>query len=135
MEVLTASRLRCWRECPRQHHYRYDLGYRPVEDAHALRFGTLVHAALEAWWRSNGSYCAAMRILHRAEADPADRARAEAMITAYHARWHHTVGDYEVLGVEAEWRMRLRNPVTGHPSRTWKLAGKLDALVRDRRTG
>jgi len=26
------------------------LGVKPVERAHALRFGSLVHAALESWW-------------------------------------------------------------------------------------
>lgn len=50
--ALSASRLRAFRACPRLHHLSYVQGYRPVRDADALRFGTLVHRALEAWWRA-----------------------------------------------------------------------------------
>ncbi len=131
MQILTASRLRCFRECPRKHHYRYDLGFRPVEDAHALRYGTLVHRALEAWWSDeHGRFAAAMRVLRKAEAAPLDRARAEAMLAAYHERWHGDMRDIEVVAVEREFAMPLVNPATGRPSRTWSVAGKIDALAR-----
>lgn len=49
--VLSASRLSCARACQRLHLYRYVHGYRPAVEAEALRFGTLIHRGLEAWWR------------------------------------------------------------------------------------
>jgi hypothetical protein len=51
-DVLTASRLSSFRACQRLHHLKYDLGIRPAEEAEALRFGSLVHRALEAWWKA-----------------------------------------------------------------------------------
>jgi hypothetical protein len=62
-------------------------------------------------------------------ADPFELARAEAMLRGYDARW----GDeqYETLAVEVEFFTSLRNPETGAASRTWRLGGKIDAIVRD----
>lgn len=62
-------------------------------------------------------------------ADPYDLVRAEVMLRGYDARWRDD--RYEVLAVEQEFRAPLINPATGAASRTWQLAGKLDALVRD----
>ena len=50
--VLTATRLRTFRRCAREHHYEYELGYRAVAEGEAVRFGRLIHAALAAWWRT-----------------------------------------------------------------------------------
>ncbi len=52
LPLLTNSRLKAFRRCARLHFYSYELGYRPVEDAEALRFGTLIHLGLEAWWQA-----------------------------------------------------------------------------------
>ena len=48
--LLTNSRAKVARLCPRKEQLQYQLGYRPVETAEGLDFGTLIHAALEAWW-------------------------------------------------------------------------------------
>ena len=50
--VLSVSRLKDARACARLHRLRYLDGYRPAVEPEALRFGTLVHRGLEAWWRS-----------------------------------------------------------------------------------
>ncbi len=47
--VLTNSRLATLRTCARLEHYKYRLGYRAVERAKPLRFGSLIHDGLEAW--------------------------------------------------------------------------------------
>lgn len=51
-DVLTNSRLRVFQSCRRKHYYRYEVGIerRGGEEVEALRFGTLMHLALEAWW-------------------------------------------------------------------------------------
>ena len=54
--------------------------------------------------------------------DPFVQAKAEVMLTGYDARWGADMALYDVLGVEVEWR--------------WgPLAGKVDAIVREKTTG
>lgn len=132
---LSQSRLRSARSCQRLHHFAWHLGYKPVQEAEALRFGTLVHKALEAWWKApeGGRLAAALAALAGHEADPFERAKAEALMVGYDARW---IGaPYEVLGVETEFLCDLRNPDTGRCSQVWELGGTLDGIVRDLRDG
>jgi len=126
---LTASRLRDAKACQRLHHYKYGLGYRPLAEGTALRFGKLVHDGLEAWWEGAGEerLDAALAAIAQPEADPFDQAKAEAMLRGYHARWCDQ--QFRVVGVEVPFETELVNPDTGKPSRTWTLAGKIDAIV------
>lgn len=139
LRLLSASRLRAARTCARLHQYQYELGYRPVEEARALRFGTLVHRGLEAWWlavqadQPQEAWLDAALDALAGEADPYDAARAQVLLTGYHVRWKDE--PYEVLAVEAKFEAPLINPESGAPSRTWRLAGKVDAVVRDKRDG
>lgn len=55
--LLTYSRLACFQSCRRRHYYKYELGIERIDatpDA-APAFGTLMHAALSAWWRKQES--------------------------------------------------------------------------------
>lgn len=126
--LLTSSRLKDARACQRLHHYKYDLGYRPTEDSHALRFGSLIHRGLEAWWLAPLSerLDAALAALTE-ESDPFDVARAQALLCGYHERWMDA--PLRALAVEKTFALPLRNPLTGRASHTWQLAGKLDAVV------
>jgi len=130
LPLLTASRLKDARSCQRKHRYRYVDGAVPLEDSSPLRFGTMFHTALEAWWKGEGDarlHDALQTI--RLDADPFEAAMARALITGYDARW----GDqtFKVLAVEAEFYTPLVNPETGAASRSWQLAGKIDVLVQD----
>ena len=52
-ELLTNSRLAALRKCARYHYHRYERPIEPVaEESEALRFGTLMHSALEAYFRT-----------------------------------------------------------------------------------
>lgn len=139
LRLLTASRLKTARACQELHHLEYELGYRPVQEEDTLRFGTLVHRGLEAWWLAKKDGLPIKEQLDAAikatvgEADPYDRARAQALLTGYHFRWKDE--PYEVLGVEARFETELINPTTNAPSRTWRLAGRIDAIVKDPRDG
>ncbi|MGH8523792.1 MAG: PD-(D/E)XK nuclease family protein [Gammaproteobacteria bacterium] len=132
---LTASRMRAARACQRLHHLQYALGYRSVAEPDALKFGTLVHKGLEAWWLANDGQrlVAAQSAMLDCEADPFHVAKAQVMLTAYDLRW--SAEPYDILAVEAAFQCELRNPATGRPSQTFDLAGKIDAIVRDRRDG
>jgi len=136
LPVVSVSEMRTYRRCPREHHYAYDELRRPVLSAETLRFGTLIHYGLEAWWREHmragdagASLVAALRAMSERTSDPWDLARSQVMITGYHARWADV--PYLVLAVEAEFRTPLINPATGRASQTRQLGGKLDVLVRD----
>jgi hypothetical protein len=130
-QTLTSSRLKCYRRCPREHLFAYELGYRPLVEADAVRFGTLVHRALEAYWKApQGRLDAALAALEAADgSDAFELAKARALMRGYDTRW----GDapYEVLAVEVEFTAPLVNPSTGAASKTWVLGGKIDAIVRD----
>lgn len=52
LPVLSASRLRSARSCQRLHKFHYLDGVRPLVEAESLRFGSLVHRGLEAWWKA-----------------------------------------------------------------------------------
>lgn len=60
--------------------------------------------------------------------DPYELARAEEMLRGYSARWFSK--PMEVLAVEVEFDGPLLNPETGCASKTFRLGGKMDALVR-----
>jgi len=137
LELLTASRLRAFRDCARKHQLAYVDGWRPTQTPDALRFGSLVHAGLELYWlalQTGGSGLSAIyEVIDRQAADPFEAVRASEMMAAYVARYFaDDMRDYEVLGVEKEFRAPLLNPETWAASRTWELAGKIDAIVRRR---
>jgi hypothetical protein len=131
--LLTASRLRAERVCPRLHWIQYELGYRPAVAAHALAFGTLVHSALEAWWRAYGTPAAlndGLAVIQAAkDVDPFDLARAREMLRGYDARWQGA--PYKVIAVEQQFETSLVNPLNGIAHDAFRLAGKIDAIVRD----
>jgi hypothetical protein len=132
--VLTATRLKTYRRCAREHHYEYELGFRPIAETDPIRFGRLMHMALRAWW-SSGRLDAALAVLDAAsaETDPFDLAKARALVAAYHARWSEEPLD--VVAVDAEFRAPVEDPETDARSRTWILGGRIDVIVRDRRDG
>lgn len=150
LPIITNSEQKTFRRCAREHHYGYELGIRPIDEAEALRFGSLVHVGLEAWWRALYALQqadaagdseahlptpleAAIDAMAPEAADEYDMARAGVMMQGYDARWSDD--EYEVLEIEVEFRAPLLNPATNAASRTFELAGKLDAIVRRRRDG
>lgn len=140
LPLLTNSATRTYRRCAREYMFRFEARLAPVgERAEALRFGTLVHKALEAWWLNaampdpTAALRAALAAIQMEEADPFVRVLAEEMMRGYDARWGGA--GLELVHVEEEFRAPLLNPATGAASRTWQHAGRLDVLVREVATG
>ena len=132
LPVLTNSAMRVFRRCAREYFYAYEQGYRPNTDPDEnLRFGSLMHSALEAWWLADDGQKlnAAIEALRPLAADEYDLVRAGVLMQGYDARWSGE--QLDVIAVEAQFRAPLVNPETGASSRTFDLAGKLDVLVRD----
>lgn len=140
MELITNSRLKAFRACPRLHQLRYNEGIRPLEDAEALAFGSAMHAGLEAWWiahsRDDGPAAldAAQEKIAEAGLDEWSAAKAEVLMAGYSARWAAAVAEYEVIAVEREFRAPIVSP-TGRRVRGLKMAGKIDVIVRRRSDG
>jgi hypothetical protein len=127
LPILSNSEMRTFRRCIVEHDIAYRRKVRPRLRAEALRFGTLVHAGLEAWW-STVSRGAALEALRRSESDPFELVKAEALMIGYHARWEGE--PLAVLAVEAQFECDLVNPKTGKASKTFRLGGKLDAIAQ-----
>lgn len=122
--LLTNSRLACFRSCPRRHEIAYELGIRPDVDGLPLRIGSAFHAALEARDKGQDPEAAIGDRLQ----DPFDLAMVAAMFSGYCARW--VLNDFEPVAAELPFDMPLVNPATGAASSVWRMAGKIDRIVR-----
>lgn len=144
MELLTKSRLKTKRRCSRLHYFRYGEGYRPVVQREPLTFGTLMHTALESWWKHSlhdferydhgfQQLDAVFDAIDRHPIDEFSKVRARELMRGYHFRWKDE--PYDVLAVEEQFRTPLIHPLTGERREGWEIAGKVDVVLRDRRDG
>ena len=136
--LLTYSALNTFRNCPRKYKNRYLDNLRPRERAEALSFGSVIHTAIELWYRSPDTESRLPDVL--AYIDDAFENRvvdpnlmvqwhlATAMIRGYAERY--ATEDFEVVEVEKEFVGEIRNPDTGRQSQTFRIAGKVDGIVR-----
>jgi RecB family exonuclease len=136
--LLTYSALNTFRNCPRKYKNRYVDQLRPRERAEALSFGSVIHTSIELWYRSQNSEFRLQDVL--AYIDDAFENRvvdenllaqwhlATAMMRGYADRYAHE--DFEIVEVEKEFVGEIRNPDTGRQSQTFRIAGKVDAIVR-----
>lgn len=108
MQHLTHSRTACWRDCPRKHFLRYELGLSTAEERHYLAFGS-------AWHRFHETGEIAQDL------DPFERARLTAMCEAYPFRWSY---------VAKEEQFTLPITHEGDTSTDFVNSGKNDAIVR-----
>ena len=134
---LTATRLATLRQCPRKHYFRFELGLSRIRTSDALRLGAAFHRGLE---------------LHNSGVEPAEaideatagyagvpewadgfawqveRETVRSLLAGYF--WRYENDDIEILEVERTFEVPLVNPRSGRPSRTFVVAGKIDAIVR-----
>jgi RecB family exonuclease len=136
--LLTYSALNAFRNCPRKYKNRYLDNLRPRERAEALSFGSVIHTAIELWYRSQNAESRLRDVL--TYIDDAFENRmvdsnqmvqwhlATAMIRGYAERYG--TEEFEVVVVEKEFVGEIRNPDTGRQSQTFRIAGKVDGIVR-----
>lgn len=129
MLLLTNSRLKAKRLCPRYHHFRYERGYAAARKAEALTFGAAFHLGMEHYWRDEPFPPRGLL------ADEFDDAGLRALLVGYEARWAQEDEKYETVAVEQEFETPFVHPVTGAEHTEFRLAGKLDLIIRDRETG
>ena len=130
LELWTHSMMSTYMNCPRRGHYRYGMHLAPAVEHKARPIGSAFHRGIET-----GHVEDALALYDRlipapndqAEADgwANDRAIVEGMVSGGLARWtRHEGGQREV-----QFRVPAINPETGRASRTFMLAGKIDAIV------
>lgn len=110
MQKLTHSRVACWRDCPRKHQLRYELGLTSAQERHYLTFGTAWHH-----FHETGEIAT--------DLDPFERARLTAMCEAYPFRWNY-------IAREEQFELPITNPETGASTPLFTNSGKNDAIVR-----
>lgn len=120
--LITASRERCLRACPRKHQYAYEIGLRPTVAAPPLRFGTAIHGAIECM--ENGGDPVEW-LNQNCDLDPYVFVKARAMMTAYQSRWS---GEPWWTREDARTEKALYATIPGWES--YDQGGKVDGIVR-----
>lgn len=137
MQKMTYSRQDCFKTCRRKHHFAYDLGIRPREDARALRMGSIHHAALKAAANQHTFDEAIAVIRERYEElpegyDPKDWMyeceTVERIFCGYVWRWQAQPLNY--VAKEMAFQLPLKNPATGAASREWTWDGVIDGIIQ-----
>lgn len=101
----------------------------PVDDnVVALSFGSAVHAALERWFRYGIKDDAILVAESFPDLELENKLKASVLVEKYIEHWGEKE-PFDVVDVEKEFNVPLRNPANGHKSRTWTLCGKADGIV------
>lgn len=133
MQTLSISKRNTFSDCARKYYYNYELGYKPVKKSDALRFGSLFHKALNAWW---GTAFRSLKLINAMividnecikDENALDIEIATQLIKGYTLKWIDE--DIKTIAVEKEFKVPLYNPETASPSKTFELNGSIDVLI------
>lgn len=133
LKPIRTSSQKAFQRCPRFYKLGYVDRYKPIIEAHALRFGTLFHRALEIWWRewrdsTKHRLETALYYIETSDSNLIDMVKATELMRGYHYRWADD--PIRTSGVEVRFEIPIINPRTGATSRTWKLTGTIDAVAK-----
>lgn len=111
---------------------------RPREKSENLAFGSVIHQALELWYGRVGDANRLLAVLDLIDTaypnrmnDPTEKHAwhlAKAMMLGYASRYPHE--DFDIVAIEQEFEAPIINPETGAESRTFRMGGKVDGVVR-----
>lgn len=147
--LLTHSRMSCFKQCPRKHYYRYEIGLRKSDDAKPLRMGSAVHLGLDM--RAQGfsiDETVDTAVAGYAEV-PAwaahdeqkvhewlvERATVDSLLRGYFWYWENAqippeLHVAEIVESEKSFDLPIRNPETGAASTVFRVGGKRDKIVK-----
>jgi hypothetical protein len=132
--VTTYSMWNQFRNCRKAAELRYLQHLVPIVRDRNLHFGSLIHEGLELWHRQRDLALVLDLIDRRCagRAQDEDQRRdwhlATAMMRAYASRY--ATEEFEVVALEQVFEGPIVNPATGAASRSFRLAGKVDGIVR-----
>ncbi len=127
--VLTNSRMASFRACPRKHYFAYERGWRPEGESAALRIGSNIHRGIEALNRgANAEQATAEAIRYYAGEETAIEAeKVRCLMGGYAWRWSDWPG--QTIATEQPFEITIKG-AKGRAMRTFKVAGKIDRVVR-----
>lgn len=135
--LLTYSRLATLRACPRKHYLHYEVGLARDTAADYLRLGAAFHLGLERYHAGQEPDVAIGEAVQSYAClppgvDPYEWDIERETVTQLLAGhfWRYENDELEFMAAEQTFRVPLRNPNTGAVSRTFELAGKIDAIAR-----
>ena len=126
---LTNSMRNKFASCHRAYQFAYVELVRPLVPSEALSFGTAMHALLENYW--GGSENPAPTT-----GDAFKDMTLQALFEGYVNRWFAEDEDrFDKIAAEVGFQAPLMNPETGGISKTWEIAGKIDAIAKEKESG
>ena len=138
MQKLTNSARNKFAACHRAYQLFYVQGKRPVIPSDALGFGTAMHSLLEGVWGGSSSMAKGAGDGGPSfnTGDPYSDMTLKALYEGYLDRWERDDDErFEKVAAEVYFEAPLMNPETGGISKTWVLAGKIDAIAREKSSG
>lgn len=126
---LTNSMRNKFASCHRAFKFCYEDLKRPIKTSDALNFGTAMHQLLECYWLGAEAEYPQVDTEYTAMT-------LKALFEGYRNRWQEQDNaTYETVGTEMRFDAPLMNPETGGVSKTFHLAGKIDAIAREKASG
>jgi hypothetical protein len=132
--VSTYSMWSLFRNCRKAVDWRYLQQLVPLQRDRNLHFGSLIHECLQSW-HARHDLAEVLDLIDRRcmnrtqdEDQRRDWHLATAMMKGYAARY--PAEEFEVVALEKAFEGSIVNPATGAASRSFKLAGKVDGIIR-----
>jgi hypothetical protein len=132
--VSTYSMWSLFRNCRKAVDWRYLQQLVPLQRDRNLHFGSLIHECLQSW-HAQRDLPEVLDLIDRLcmnrtqdEDQRRDWHLATAMMKGYAARY--PAEEFEVIALEKAFEGPIVNPSTGAASRSFKLAGKVDGILR-----
>ena len=132
--VSTYSMWSLFRNCRKAVDWRYLQQLVPLQRDRNLHFGSLIHECLQSW-HARHDLAEVLDLIDRRcmnrtqdEDQRRDWHLATAMMKGYAFRY--PAEEFEVIALEKAFEGPIVNPATGAASRSFKLAGKVDGIIR-----
>ena len=136
--LLTHSRMACFKTCPRRHFLCYEQGIRQTVKAEPLRVGGAFHLGVEVLNKTRSfreahkaicaNYAQMLAGIEDTNAWFCECRMVAHLLAAYAWRWSESKITTEA--VETPFNLPLVNPDTGRPSTVFRIAGKRDKRIR-----
>lgn len=134
MKTLTNSALSTFKTCPRKYEIRYVKEYEVLRDSEPLFMGRLIHEGIEKWSKNKSvdeGLVQVRDILSNSETDEERYTllKCMALLNGYFKEYDDE--HYSIVDVEVPFQAPLLNPDTTAVSKTYKLEGKIDGIVKN----
>ena len=127
--IITHSSKATFRQCRKLYEFKYEHRLRPAQESRALRFGTVIHEAIEEL-RNNGLKSAISMIINTDKLDDFDIETAAALIAGYEKQYRDCLFVGKELVAEFGFNLPMIHPDRAVESKMVRCRGKIDAFVK-----